>query len=384
MPRKLLLLAASIALGLGVSELLARIWLERFASEEAFVRYASLEQQVARAARTGESPFKYVPHHYAGYIPTPNYVRGKNRHNELGFRGGPVLNPKPEGEFRIVCLGGSTTYTSFVEDHNLSYPSLVERELRERGFTSVRVINAGAEGYTSYESLITFQFRALDLDPDMIVVYHAINDLIARVVWPPWAYRGDNSGNLQHPESYRRRFPVLWRSTLLRILYVRSGGLGPSALANTYLQFAPTGYGWIYITQGRAGTYPQGIFETVDAGEMLRKNRPVYFERNLRNLVAIAREWHVQTVFATFAYSHEVIDPPFDSPTVRGALEEMNQLILTLGRELDVPVFDFAAVFPSTPSLFVGAVHVTEEGSRLKAKLFADYLEASGLLPERR
>jgi hypothetical protein len=136
--------------------------------------------------------------------------------------------------------------------------------------------------------------------------------------------------------------------------------------------------------QGRAGTYPQGIFETVDAGEMLRKNRPVYFERNLRNLVAVAREWHVQPVFATFAYSSEVIDPPFDSPTVRGALEEMNDLILALGRELDVPVFDFAAVFPSTPSLFVGAVHVTEEGSRLKAKLFADYLEASGLLPERR
>ncbi len=52
------------------------------------------------------------------------------------------------------------------------------------------------------------------------------------------------------------------------------------------------------------------------------------------------------------------------------------------GQELDVPVFDFAKLFPSNPELYVGAVHNTDEGSRLKAGMFADFLETSGLLPD--
>jgi len=131
----------------------------------------------------------------------------------------------------------------------------------------------------------------------------------------------------------------------------------------------------------RDGSYPQGIFETVGADEMLRKNQPIYFERNLRNMVAIARHWRIQPVFATFAYSDRVPDPPFDSPAVTGALQEMNGRVLSLGQELEVPVFDFASVFPTTPQLYIGAVHNTEEGARLKASMFADFLERSGLLP---
>ena len=111
-----MLVAVSVALG--IAELAARVWLRGFASEGQFRLYASLEQQVQRSTATGESPFKYLPHNYLGYVPAPGYVLGKNRHNDLGFRGGPVLIPKPQGEFRIVCLGGSTTYTSFVVEHS--------------------------------------------------------------------------------------------------------------------------------------------------------------------------------------------------------------------------------------------------------------------------
>jgi hypothetical protein len=382
MLRKSVLLVFSIGVGIGIAELSARVWLWAFATEEQFGRYASLEEQAARAASRGQTPFKYLPHHYVGYIPAPNYARGKNRHNDLGFRGAPISNPKPEGEFRIVCLGGSTTYDSFVEDPAQSYPGLLESLLRKRGHESVRVINAGAEGYMTWESLITLEYRVLDLDPDMIIIYHAINDLLARIVWPPEAYRGDNSGALESPVGLYHPPRTLERSALLRILQVRYGRPSPSALNSTHIRFAPTFHGWAYVTQAMEGSYPRGIFETVGADEMLRKNQPVYFERNLRNMVAIARLWHVQPVFVTFAYSDRVDDPALNSPAVTGALEEMNGLIASLGKELDVPVFDFARLFPSDPELYVGAVHNTEAGTRLKAGMFADFLETSGLLPD--
>ena len=82
---------------------------------------------------------------------------------------------KPLGEYRIACLGGSTTYTTSVEDWRLSYPALLEHELHNAGLGSVCVLNCGAAGWSSWESLINLETRVLDLDPDLIVVYHAIN-----------------------------------------------------------------------------------------------------------------------------------------------------------------------------------------------------------------
>ena len=243
MLRKGVVLLVAVSGAFVIAELAAQVWLRGFASEEPFRRYASLGQQLARSTALGQSPFKYLPHNYLGYAPAAGYVRGKNRHNDRGFRGDPVLTPKPRGEFRIVCIGGSTTYTSFVEDHALSYPSLLETGLRERGHESVRVINAGAEGYTSWESLVNLQFRVLDLEPDVVIIYHAVNDVLSRLVWPPWAYRGDNSGNLQDSGNFYRSPPGLQWSTLLRILQIHFGEPSPSALPSTHVQFAPTSYG---------------------------------------------------------------------------------------------------------------------------------------------
>jgi len=86
--------------------------------------------------------------------------------------------PKPAGQFRIVCLGGSTTYTSDVKDYRDSYPYLLEKYLKAQGYNDVTVVNAGAGSWSSWESLINFQFRVLDLDPDLIIVYHGINDIL--------------------------------------------------------------------------------------------------------------------------------------------------------------------------------------------------------------
>jgi hypothetical protein len=58
----------------------------------------------------------------------------------------------------------------------------------------------------------------------------------------------------------------------------------------------------------------------------------------------------------------------------------MNAALLELGARMEVPVFELAAQMPSDPRYWVDGRHVTEEGARLKATLFADFLQASGLL----
>ena len=169
-----------------VLEAAANIWLLHFANEKHFIRYASLQQ--LQDSDVSNRP-RYTPHRYIGYYPTPNYIKGNDRHNALGYRGDEIESPKPPGQFRIVCLGGSTTYTSDVKDYRKSYPYLLEKYLNGQGYNNVTVINAGAGSWSSWESLINFQLRVLDIEPDLIIIYHSINDISPRFVWPPEAYR---------------------------------------------------------------------------------------------------------------------------------------------------------------------------------------------------
>ena len=157
------LIVLSILLVFCLLEIIATSYLLYLADKDRFIRYASWSQLQNR--KNEEAP-RFSIHRYLGYYPTPNYVKDKNRHNSLGYRGEEILFPKPLGQFRIVCLGGSTTYNSSVADYRESMPALLEKYMREKGFENVRVINAGVGGWGSLESLINFELRVLDLEPD--------------------------------------------------------------------------------------------------------------------------------------------------------------------------------------------------------------------------
>jgi len=375
---RLLLLGAMVLLLRGFFEIGVRTWLHRLATEEQFRAYAS----VAELEAAGFSSM-FVRHRYIGYMPAPNYRSGPNAHDALGYRGDAFPLSKPEGEYRIVALGGSTTYTVAVQDYRSSYPHLLERELRDRGFPRVRVINAGVPGYMSWESLANLQFRVLDLEPDMILVYHGVNDVFARMVWPPETYRGDNSGALGPTARAGSEVPWFERSAALRVFRVRFGlNSSAGALERNFAAPAKSGHGWDYWNQVRAGRYPSGLFSRVPAEKMLRRNPPRFFRRNMEGIVALARASGVEPVLVSFSYSQEMADDPLVSEPFRLGISQHNAVTAGIARRYDVPFFDFAAVFPAAPEIWANGFHVNREGAALKARFFADFLVASGLLPE--
>lgn len=383
MTRLLLSCAAFLAITLLLLEASARIYLWHFADPDIFRSYASLHQLSARSQQSDQLP-RYSPHRYLGFYPTPDYRSGENRHNRLGYRGDEIVQPKPEGLFRIVCLGGSTTYTSDLEDHRLSYPSLLQRELAARGHPRVEVINAGAENWSSWESLINFELRVLDLEPDLVILYQAVNDVHPRLVWPPAAYRGDNSGS-RSPAVSALFMPGVWEySTVVRMVLVRAGWTASHASLEAALDRRPDTYhGERFRKQLREGRYPQGIFAEVSAAQMLRTNDPRYYRRNVENLVAIARAGGVRVVLATFAFSPSFTrQPRASSPEYVSALEETNRILREIARETGAHLFDFATLFPRERQYYTDGRHVTESGARLKAELFARYLTDEALIPK--
>jgi lysophospholipase L1-like esterase len=163
---------------------------------------------------------------------------------------------------------------------------------------------------------------------------------------------------------------------------IRAGWVGAHAdLTRTIDPASPSYYAELFRTQKRNGTYPDGIFKTVSAAEMLAANPPVFFERNITNLAALAKRHGVGVVIATFAYSSGFPDEPrVTSEEYIGALAEHNAVLRRVARTEDAALFDFAKVFPRDARYFSDGRHVNVEGSRLKARLFADFLVESDLL----
>ncbi len=365
-------------------ELGARLWLEHSASHKQFMKYASFQQLAERKLDTGDTSYKFVPHRYLGYAPTPNYANadGTNRHNGLGFRGVDFPIAKPEGEIRIVCLGGSTTYTTSVEDHRMSYPAQLEALLRQKGHTGVRVINGGAGGWSSWESLLNFELRVLELDPDVVIVYHGVNDIHPRMVWPPSRYRSDNSGRRAPNSGGAFMPPLRENSTLYRILAVDRGWMTSHVDINRTLdRFPQSFHQGAFRRQMLDGSYPSGIFKQTSAQKMLDTNKPTHYRRNLEGIVHGALGRGIVPVLATFAFHPDFPgEVEVSSQEYKGAYLELNAEVRDICQQTDALLFDFAKVFPRNKSLYVDGRHVNLGGARKKAALFAEFLSNNVLV----
>jgi len=96
--------------------------------------------------------------------------------NSYGFRGPEFSVTKAPGVLRIVCLGASTTEGS--ESDSETYPAYLQLDLSKRfPGRQFEVINAGHSGYNSQDMEALLRLRILELHPDVLVVYHAANDV---------------------------------------------------------------------------------------------------------------------------------------------------------------------------------------------------------------
>jgi hypothetical protein len=85
-----------------------------------------------------------------------------------GFRyEGGLASPKPPGEIRVFCLGGSTTFGAEVPNQ-WTYPQQLNDLFHD---PKVKVINAGVGGYRSIHLLRYYEKYLRPLQPDIITIY---------------------------------------------------------------------------------------------------------------------------------------------------------------------------------------------------------------------
>jgi len=127
---------------------------------------------------TNEFYASYV-HPEAGFrVPVPSQEIGPIHINSDGFRGPELENPKPEGRIRIAFLGASTTFCAEASSDAKTWPAQLVRMLGERfPRNEFDYVNGGIPGIGADESLRNLEHRIAPLQPDVVVIYHATNDL---------------------------------------------------------------------------------------------------------------------------------------------------------------------------------------------------------------
>jgi lysophospholipase L1-like esterase len=361
-PRKtdLILPVFSILLTFFLLEIGARLWLNYLAPPALYDRYVLFTS-------IDPKELAWTPHQYLVYSPTPNYRKGQTFHNSLGYRNDEFSLEKPSNVYRIVALGGSSTYDIRIEDNHKTFTAQLEKLLTEEyGYQNVEVINAGVPGYNSWEILTNLEFRVLDLDPDLIIIYEGTNDVHARLV-EPRSYRGDNSGRRQ-PWAVPP-VPVWEHSALLRIVS-RMTNFTRQVSVDDFTS-SPTFLSWPF--EFRLDE------DGVDPTNVLEQNPPIYFQRNLENIIAISKEHGIEVLFATWAHSPYLNDYASKDYYQQG-FQENNEVVKEVANRHHIPLFDFAEVMPQDAKYWADGRHSNEAGALLKAVLFAEFIHTQGLI----
>lgn len=191
--------------------------------------------------------------------------------NNFGFVGRKNIelkkNPKT---IRLYFVGGSTTEgLGDINDHNSHWPEKLTQKLRDN-FPNVKFecLNAACSGYTSAESLSQFMFKGIEFKPDILVVYHGIND-----AWSVQMQK-DFTHDYSHARTFKKFDSLLFKLPSIRILflyeYVKSKIL--------YLKFQDGLIQWISNPPWKLASNKN--IQAVNT-----------FRRNIKNLILISKKW---------------------------------------------------------------------------------------------
>lgn len=144
--------------------------------------------------------------------------------NSAGYRGPEFEIPKPPKLFRIVALGGSSTFSYQTDDAKI-WTRRLEEKLRARFGSGVEVVNAGVPGYSVFNSKINYLYRIRGLEPDALLLYHTWNDMkfFRRIE----EGKGFSAAPFRRRplRDFLRRFQIVWRARSL--FYLSEDGLPP-------------------------------------------------------------------------------------------------------------------------------------------------------------
>ncbi len=354
------------------------------------------------------------PHPYLGYSLTPSYrskpgAAQQISHNSLGFRGRETTWEKPPGTFRIVTMGGSSVYGQSESKDDAVWSARLEEHLRTAlPGRKIEVINGGCSGWSTFEMLINLELRMTDFDPDLVIVYEAINDMRCALYTLGGEVKHDNT-------HWRQTFPVD-RPSKLEKLFEKS---------RAYLVWRR--YMTDYITERKDLAY-YAIVNSDPKNPNWYQHDPnaipalgfTNYRRNLENILTVAEKHGARVAIATQALARWHLDEHGSRAVQLAAFDRIQDIQREVARERSATLIESARVIEAALErelaaaierarpqhigeseetivregrkafttenaagigLFKREVHPNDSGSNLVARTIAEGILRAGLIP---
>ena len=283
--------------------------------------------------------------------------------NNSGFRhGGYNTKDKP---YKIMCLGGSTTFGSGVQDSTDTYPFQLELFMKENRF-DVHVINAGIPYYTSLDVLNRYITKGIYLKPDMILIHTGGND----------------TGPLNSPNDYLPDY-THWRDNAVYNkdeVFKSLWNNYPSSTIRLFLIF------YFKPGTGTRNSHQSSlpIDELVSMSPVTR-NRTIGLQNYFSSIISISKYNDIQPVTILFNndqnrnnsqarryFEDEKMD--FAIRKKNKSIKLHNSIMDSISNANNVNVIPFDKFEPSSKAYWTDQCHLGKNGNKEKAAFIGKYL----------
>jgi lysophospholipase L1-like esterase len=296
-------------------------------------------------------------------IPVPSGRMGGIEINSLGFRGDELENPKPSGRIRLAFLGGSATFCAEVSNNSVAWPHLVTQLLNEKfGYKRFDYVNAAVPGYSLEASRARFAAEVAALDPDVVVIYHASNDLSKNS-----AREAERQGILVNRGdaglSFPAKYSMLWylAQKNIRIWQGQRRAFDPAAKLDVSLDALVKPFADdldALVSEAKA------VADTVILVTFATRLRRGQSEEELRK-AAVTSLYYM----------------PYMTPDqLLSAFEAYNSVMRTVATTSGAFLVDEIGTLPADEANFVDSIHFTDRGSQKMAERVYRGLLNSGAL----
>lgn len=327
-----------------------------------------------------------------------NFKYGDLKINSLGFKGENISVKKKKNTFRIMFLGGSTTFgVNGGIDYPLQVQHLLDDYVNKNGKkTKLEIINGGVVGADSGNILERFKHRVLPLDLDLLIYGPEWNDLGRCTIITeeqnlalkhyligltgeqtvidlgPWFSAHMDTFRKKREEKLKRIASALdeTKGRVLQkmpILSLKQGDMGSIIEKKEWARDK--------ILQ------PIGQYSHMDDFD------PWYFRKNLTEIIQLAKEQGMAVGITTVPDDFE--DHYMKSPSNCHIIFELNDFfsynrrvlnpeIRRLAKENNLLLFDLEKKvneLPNKKPYFYEFMHYTKLGDKLIGRLYFDYLQ---------
>lgn len=316
--------------------------------------------------------------------------------NSWGFRGDEITKQKPTNTYRIVLLGGSTVLNRPIT-YDKTFGKLMQDSLQKKyPSTHIEVLNAANDWYTTQHSLIQYLFYIKDFHPDLVIMWHGVNDLFRSCTSGEFSYGPyrEDYGNFYGPTTTMAK-NYFKPQPLIAVKLISLDFIKQHIIDNLYSDITRK------IIRAKTDQDSRSILMSKTDFSHQKFPSIEAYSRNLDEIVSTIKHDNVSLILANQPYLYhqsmssnelsKIIFPKLYCeqqnvyPNISTLIKEFNRVNAITKKEAEssnVPFIDLNAQLPKNLMYFTDDVHYTESANKKIADILTRFIESNNLIQQ--